>query len=138
MTPDMLVIRPNKIIKEKVEDCRILLFRVQNFLQDKFYFLHFRCKLNQLENDTYKIFSDYHRELINVTIPESKDGLTAYDQCHYNEYDEDSSGINATKRKCFEWVYDKSVITASFSSEVSLTINPEANFSNDENIFVDD
>ncbi|CAC5395440.1 SLC22A4_5 [Mytilus coruscus] len=81
-----------------------------------------KCKLPQLENDTYEIRSDYQRHLVNITIPDSEDEAIEYDRCHYYiyPYGESPSKQNATKVTCTEWVYDKSVITKSFASEMHL------------------
>ncbi|VDI31068.1 MFS transporter, OCT family, solute carrier family 22 (organic cation transporter), member 4/5 [Mytilus galloprovincialis] len=81
-----------------------------------------RCKLPMLDNDTYEITSEYQRHLVNITIPESDDKTIDYDRCHYYVYPfgESPSKQNATKITCTEWVYDKSVITKSFASEMHL------------------
>ena len=87
--------------------------------------LHYRCKIDGLDNDTYKVQGDYHQALINATIPPgSKD--QKYDMCHvyvtdnYTNYDQDNKPSNATtKQKCTSWVYATDVYKNTFAKQVT-------------------
>ena len=80
-----------------------------------------RCKIPGYPNDTYDIQSEYHRQLINLTIPmeENDDGDIVYRQCDYNVYN-DSGGIpgHHYQEQCDSWVYDKSTYDSTFASQV--------------------
>ncbi|KAJ8315874.1 hypothetical protein KUTeg_008024 [Tegillarca granosa] len=68
-----------------------------------------RCAIPGLDNDTYAVQSDYHKYLINLTIPPSDDETKTYEQCHmYNINISDSSTFqNRDKIQCRSWVYDR-------------------------------
>ncbi|XP_060603608.1 organic cation transporter protein-like [Ruditapes philippinarum] len=80
-----------------------------------------RCKIPSLSNDSYAIQNDYHRRLINETIPLSSDPTQPYDRCHVYVTDGNSlHAANASRVMCTEWVYDKSVFTSTFTSQINL------------------
>ena len=77
---------------------------------------NFRCKIPNLDNDTYEITNDYHQYLINKYIPppSSKSYKDEYNKCEikvYNlnstENDDLSSNNTFRLQKCKEWVYSK-------------------------------
>ncbi|KAJ8315875.1 LOW QUALITY PROTEIN: hypothetical protein KUTeg_008025 [Tegillarca granosa] len=81
-----------------------------------------RCAIPGLDNDTYAIQNDYHRYLINLTIPQSEDETTTYEQCHvYNINISDSSTFqNPNKIQCTSWVYDRSIFKSTFTEKINL------------------
>lgn len=68
----------------------------------------YRCKIPNLDNDTYASQSQQHKDLINATIPILPDG--SYDGCKII--------VNGTLETCSEWVYDQSVFTRTVNSQV--------------------
>ncbi|XP_033740113.1 organic cation transporter protein-like [Pecten maximus] len=87
-----------------------------------------RCKIPDLENDTYIIRSHYQQNLINNYIPPSWDDDTLdYDQCHlYSfdhqnvKFDNSSRPVNASLVQCNEWVYSDSVFDETFTSKFNI------------------
>ncbi|OWF44983.1 Organic cation transporter protein [Mizuhopecten yessoensis] len=87
-----------------------------------------RCKIPELENDTYAIHSAYQQNLVNNYIPPSSDHVTLdYDRCHmysfdYNnvKFDNSSRPINASLVKCNEWVYSESAFKETFTSKYNI------------------
>lgn len=75
--------------------------------------ISFRCKLPDLENDSYAVQGQYHEDLINSTIPVKLDG--SYDECKII--------VNGTLETCSEWVYDHSVFTRTVNSQVKTILN---------------
>lgn len=75
--------------------------------------ISFRCKLPDLENDSYAVQGQYHEDLINSTIPLKLDG--SYDECKII--------VNGTLETCSEWVYDHSVFTRTVNSQVKTILN---------------
>nr|XP_022333445.1 organic cation transporter protein-like [Crassostrea virginica] len=69
-----------------------------------------RCKIPNLDNDTYASQSQQHKDLINATIPILPDG--SYDGCKII--------VNGTLETCSEWVYDQSVFTRTVNSQFDL------------------
>ncbi|XP_052696536.1 uncharacterized protein LOC128175149 isoform X2 [Crassostrea angulata] len=67
-----------------------------------------RCKIPDLENDSYAVQGQHHKDLINLTIPVKLDG--SYDECKII--------VNGTLETCSEWVYDYSVFTRTVNSQV--------------------
>ncbi|XP_065944846.1 organic cation transporter protein-like [Magallana gigas] len=78
---------------------------VSNFILGEH--LH-RCKIRDLENDSYAVQGQHHKDLINLTIPVKLDG--SYDECKII--------VNGTLETCPEWVYDYSVFTRTVNSQV--------------------
>lgn len=81
------------------------------------YFLKliFRCAIEGLVNDTYKVQDINHEALINASIPPSDNGEHKYDQCHRFEVTQDG---HMSKVKCSKWVYDDSIFKSSLGAEV--------------------
>lgn len=77
-----------------------------------------RCKIPGYDNDTFLEQSDYHRQLINMSIPDpdDPDSIYKYDRCHIIQYKSNVS----SQVKCTEWVYDKSVFQETFASKVGI------------------
>lgn len=77
-----------------------------------------RCKIPGYDNDTFLEQSDYHRQLINMSIPDpdDPDSIYKYDRCHLIQYKSNVS----SQVKCTEWVYDKSVFHETFASKVGI------------------
>lgn len=77
-----------------------------------------RCKIPGYDNDTFLEQSDYHRQLINMSIPDpdDPDSIYKYDRCHLIQYKSNVS----SQVKCTEWVYDKSVFQETFASKVGI------------------
>lgn len=75
--------------------------------------ISFRCKLPDLENNSYAMQGQYHEDLINSTIPVKLDG--SYDECKII--------VNGTLETCSEWVYDHSVFTRTVNSQVKTILN---------------
>lgn len=69
-----------------------------------------RCKLPNLENDSYAVQGQYHEDLINATVPILPDG--SYDKCKII--------VNGTLEPCSEWVYDESIFANTVSSQFNL------------------
>lgn len=80
---------------------------VSNFILGEH--LH-RCKIPDLENDSYAVQGQHHKDLINLTIPVKLDG--SYDECKII--------VNGTLETCSEWVYDYSVFTRTVNSQFNL------------------
>ena len=88
-----------------------------SILPDKAYSrLCSRCKIPGYPNDTWAIQSEYHEQLINVTIPASKDPSLLYDKCHIRRYNNGSDDFNVVK--CTQWVYDTETFKETFVSKV--------------------
>lgn len=73
-------------------------------------YILYRCKLPNLENDSYAVQGQYHEDLINATVPILPDG--SYDKCKII--------VNGTLEPCSEWVYDESIFANTVSSQVNL------------------
>lgn len=67
-----------------------------------------RCRVPGLPNDTFEIQNDYHKYLINLSIPLKADG--DYEQCLVVK--------NGSLEKCTDWVYDRSMFTNTVNSQV--------------------
>lgn len=61
-----------------------------------------------MENDSYAVQGQHHKDLINLTIPVNLGG--SYDEC--------KNIVNGTLETCSEWVYDYSVFTRTVNSQV--------------------
>jgi hypothetical protein len=79
---------------------------------------NFRCKIPNLDNDTYEIRNDYHQYLINKYIPppSSKSFRDEYNKCEIrvfytneteNNHHSSSNNTNFVLQKCNQWVYSK-------------------------------
>ncbi|XP_053398326.1 organic cation transporter protein-like [Mercenaria mercenaria] len=80
-----------------------------------------RCKIPSLSNDSFAVQGLYHEQLINETIPPSDDPTIPYDRCHiYITEGSSFNPANASRKQCTEWVYDKSVFTNTFTSQINL------------------
>ncbi|XP_036361964.1 organic cation transporter protein-like [Octopus sinensis] len=81
--------------------------------------LDYRCAIPGYDNDTYKIQSEIHEELINEYIPKSEDeGEVVYDKCLI--YSNTTENGNRTTQKCNSWVYDKTNTHNSITTELNL------------------
>ncbi|XP_052698659.1 organic cation transporter protein-like [Crassostrea angulata] len=69
-----------------------------------------RCRVPGLPNDTFEIQNDYHKYLINLSIPLKADG--DYEQCLVVK--------NGSLEKCTDWVYDRSMFTNTVNSQFNL------------------
>nr|XP_022328779.1 organic cation transporter protein-like [Crassostrea virginica] len=69
-----------------------------------------RCKVPGLANDTYAFQNNYHRDLVNSSIPKKSDG--SYEECLVV--------LNGSLERCTEWVYDRSVFTSTVNSQFDL------------------
>ncbi|XP_060606468.1 organic cation transporter protein-like [Ruditapes philippinarum] len=77
-----------------------------------------RCAIPGLENDTFEIQNDYHREIVNRTIPlATPSDDFYYDQCHYRLVNYDGHEMID---KCNKWVYDKSIFTTSLAADLDM------------------
>lgn len=92
-----------------------------------------RCKIPGYDNDTFLEQSDYHRQLINMSIPDpdDPDSIYKYDRCHIIQYKSNVS----SQVKCTEWVYDKSVFQETFASKVNLVCDDSLKTSHAQMIF---
>ncbi|XP_060081315.1 organic cation transporter protein-like [Ylistrum balloti] len=86
-----------------------------------------RCKIPDLDNDTYNIQSPYQERLVNNYIPPSDDASHDYDQCHlysfdYNsvKFDNFSRPINASLVKCNEWIYSDAMFAETYTSKLNI------------------
>ncbi|CAI9729394.1 Hypothetical predicted protein [Octopus vulgaris] len=78
--------------------------------------LKFACAIPGYDNDTYKILSEIHEELINEYIPKSEDeGEVVYDKCLI--YSNTTENGNRTTQKCSSWVYDKTNTHTSITTQ---------------------
>ncbi|XP_048236592.1 organic cation transporter protein-like [Haliotis rufescens] len=85
---------------------------------------NYRCKIPFLENDTYAVQDDNHKQLIERFIPQVSDSYskcTLYD-VHNNSSRADS---NTTQYTCDAWVYDKSVIQSSGPTDFNMVCDNE-------------
>ncbi|CAI9729395.1 organic cation transporter protein-like [Octopus vulgaris] len=85
------------------------------------YILNFSwwCAIPGYDNDTYKIQSEIHEELINEYIPKSEDeGEVVYDKCLI--YSNTTENGNRTTQKCSSWVYDKTNTHTSITTQLNL------------------
>ena len=75
-----------------------------------------RCKIPGLHNDTFQAQNDWHRQMINqsIPVPEDPTSIHQYDRCHVIQYESNTSSLI----KCTEWVYDTSVFDETFASKV--------------------
>ncbi|CAI9729389.1 Hypothetical predicted protein [Octopus vulgaris] len=81
--------------------------------------LDYRCAIPGYDNDTYKIQSEIHEELINEYIPKSEDeGEVVYEKCLI--YFNSTENGNRTTQKCSSWVYDKTNTHTSITSQLNL------------------
>ncbi|CAI9729377.1 organic cation transporter protein-like [Octopus vulgaris] len=81
--------------------------------------LDYRCAIPGYDNDTYKIQSEIHEELINEYIPKSEDeGEVVYEKCLI--YSNTTENGNETTQKCSSWVYDKTNTHTSITTELNL------------------
>ncbi|XP_036361966.1 organic cation transporter protein-like [Octopus sinensis] len=81
--------------------------------------LDYRCGIPGYDNDTYKIQSEIHEELINEYIPKSEDeGEVVYDKCLI--YSNTTENGNRTTQKCSSWVYDKTNTHTSITTQLNL------------------
>ncbi|XP_069131277.1 organic cation transporter protein-like [Argopecten irradians] len=84
-----------------------------------------RCKIPGLENDTYRIQSIYHQNLIDNVIPPSDINSHSYDQCHLystNELrsDNSSGSVNVSRIPCTEWVYSDDVFVQTITTKFNI------------------
>ncbi|CAI9729375.1 Hypothetical predicted protein [Octopus vulgaris] len=78
--------------------------------------LDYRCAIPGYDNDTYKIQSESHEELINEYIPKSEDeGEVVYEKCLI--YSNTTENGNRTTKKCSSWVYDKTNTHTSITTQ---------------------
>jgi hypothetical protein len=65
----------------------------------------FRCKLPNLTNDTYEIWGDFQKELVDKYIPlNDKSSKDPYDKCILKVF---SNETDFSLQKCNEWVYSQ-------------------------------
>ncbi|KAK7497284.1 hypothetical protein BaRGS_00011578 [Batillaria attramentaria] len=76
-----------------------------------------RCKIPTYPNDTYELHSPDHASLVNETIP-LRNG--EYSECTLYDAMESDGTENRTERACNDWVFDKSVFTATLVTELNL------------------
>jgi len=85
-----------------------------------------RCKVGQLDNDSYSVQGTWHSILINQSIPwaDGDDDTKTYDDCQIYSTNPNTSynpmymPINASKVDCDMWVYDQSVFKSTFITKV--------------------
>ena len=88
-----------------------------------------RCKLPNLDNDTYSIQNEVHKLYVNISIPwATKETNHIYSKCsmYKDSVSYDTRGyhpISNGTAECDEWVYDKSVFRSTFTSQVTLFSN---------------
>ncbi|RNA15634.1 Organic cation transporter [Brachionus plicatilis] len=76
-----------------------------------------RCRIPAYPNDTYEIQSDYHQELIDTFIPESKNSFKEkYDTCNLRVFNK-TDKANSSLTKCSEWVYSKEYFESTLMSD---------------------
>ncbi|CAI9729387.1 organic cation transporter protein-like [Octopus vulgaris] len=81
--------------------------------------LDYRCAIPGYDNDTYKIQSEIHEELINEYIPKIEDkGEVVYEKCLI--YSNTTENGNGTTQKCSSWVYDKTNTHTSITTQLNL------------------
>ncbi|XP_046582091.1 organic cation transporter protein-like [Haliotis rubra] len=85
---------------------------------------NYRCKIPFLENDTYAVQDDHHKQLIEMFIPKLAD---AYSKCTLYDVHNNSSRAdgNNSQRTCDAWVYDKSVIQSSGPADFNMFCDNE-------------
>ena len=84
-----------------------------------------RCKIPSLENDTYEIMGEWHRELVDKYVPKAsgKSFKGPYDTCNLKVYFNDTDtnneySMNFTANKCDKWVYSKKYYESTLNSHV--------------------
>ena len=86
-----------------------------------FWWLFARCKIPELPNDTFAIQGDFHRAMVNRSIPvETSGGEESYSQCQL--YVDRNSTHNRTgsdgTEDCQAWVYDTSQFDLTIATQV--------------------
>ncbi|XP_069101118.1 organic cation transporter protein-like [Argopecten irradians] len=103
-----------------------------------------RCMIASYANDTYDIQSDFHRALVNVTIPPpGADSVHKYDMCNTYTYPGDVNYSDpmsldkdsAYQVKCNKWVFDKSEFDETFSTQHGLLCDDALKTSHSQMLF---
>jgi OCT family organic cation transporter-like MFS transporter 4/5 len=83
---------------------------------------NFRCKIPHLANDTYEIWSDFHKEQIDMFVPLNKDSAyrDIYDKCNLKVFNADSGAGNFTLVQCSEFVYSNEYFGRTLMTEWNL------------------
>ncbi|XP_061177531.1 organic cation transporter protein-like [Saccostrea echinata] len=99
-----------------------------------------RCKIPELDNDTYAVQGTQHSVLIHNYIPLDGDG--EYEKCSMydisqsaTKFDNKSRPINATRIKCTAWVYSKDVFYDTFVMKENLVCDDKYKISLSKTIF---
>ncbi|XP_078335241.1 organic cation transporter protein-like [Crassostrea virginica] len=92
-----------------------------------------RCKIPGLDNDTFQAQNDWHRQMINqsIPVPEDPTSIHQYDRCHVIQYKSNTSSLI----KCTEWVYDTSVFDETFASKLNLVCDDSLKTSHAQMVF---
>lgn len=79
-----------------------------------------RCKIPELDNDTYEIQGDFHRLLIDKYIPLKQDGK--YETCLVNVFNSTRLNSNSSfyETNCDEYVYSKKFYEKTLVTDVSI------------------
>ncbi|OWF47020.1 Organic cation transporter protein [Mizuhopecten yessoensis] len=104
----------------------------------------FTCKIAGYPNDTYAIQNDFHRALVNVTIPlPGDDSSQKYDMCNTYSY---PAPVNysdlaasdkdlASKATCKQWVHDKTEFEETFATQHGLLCSDSLKTSHSQMLF---
>ncbi|ESO91029.1 hypothetical protein LOTGIDRAFT_122554 [Lottia gigantea] len=76
-----------------------------------------RCAIPSLPNDTYQLQGDWHRDIVNNSIPLKPDG----EQSKCTFYHENSS----EEIRCSKWVYDQTDYPSTFLTEMNFVCGKE-------------
>ncbi|XP_069140758.1 organic cation transporter protein-like [Argopecten irradians] len=100
-----------------------------------------RCQIPGYENDTYALQSEFHRTLVNASIPlADSDEDFLYDKCHIYTCNNGESAANCpiqnrTRTKCSSWVYDTETFHETFTSKTDLVCDDALKTSHAQMLF---
>lgn len=91
-----------------------------------------RCKIPSISEDTFALQGAWHEKAVNQSIPwVEKDNEWQYSSCDIyiitenTTFDNLSAPVNAKKKSCKDWVYDKSVFHSTFITKENLICGKE-------------
>jgi hypothetical protein len=94
-------------------------------------FISLRCKIPELNNDSYEIQNEYHKHLISKYIVIKSENPTVYDECRIKVYT-DNNTTNSTSseyilQSCDSWVFSKAIFNKTIVTDVRRFKNIDEN-----------